>query len=395
MIRKQGFASACACLLLTVAFNATAQADVIKVRDQRPMIGVKIIELNNGRVYYRVHTGRVTSQPIKRIAYLQILGWDTFNRAEKKQRDDKFRQAIEAYRKAIKELGSGAGWRKLESSRNNRHLDRRLLAKCRLVDVLDRDGQFDQAVKAYLDIIVVMPACLESLRPTNIPNEGSELLEPAKEMVINAIEQHRKDQIGVSLARWLRQWPGNEDLKLSFPEDDSKKADEKKQSSEGPDESEEKQATAKTRSRDKKTPRVVPGKVDELIEKGQHEEALRRIAILMEKQDQTSSGPAELFYWKGRTLTSKSRRADELEVAKKARRRAGLAFMRVVIHFPAHGLAPECLYRAGLLCQQSEKTNKAEQLWSELIRRYPEAAPWSQRAGLRLAEMRTASSGDS
>jgi len=43
----------------------------------------------------------------------------------------------------------------------------------------------------------------------------------------------------------------------------------------------------------------------------------------------------------------------------------------VVIHFPGHRRAPECLYRAGLICKQAGRDDLARRLWSELRRSYP------------------------
>ncbi len=395
MIRKTFFRYLCVCLFSMMMLSAMVRADVVKVRDRRPMIGVKIIELNNGRLYYRLHTARVTSQPIERIKYLQVLGWTEFNEGERKQRNSQLHQAINAYRKAIKELSSSPGWQKLNHSEDNRHLDRRLLAKCRMVGVLDREGQFDAAVKEYLDIVVLMPACLKSLRPTNMPAADSEFLEPAREMVIRAIEQHKKDKIGVALAKWLREWPDGDHEGSSSSSTGSVPASQPSEKNEHPTLNINKpNPPTKSKSGQEKAKKVA-GDIDILVQEKRYEEALRRIAVRMDKGGRTSDALPVLFYWKGRALAGKSQQsskagADEVNV-----RRSGLAFMRVVIHYPAHALAPECLYRAGLLYRQADQDRKAERLWSELIRRYPEADPWANKAGQGLAEIKAASNGDS
>ena len=72
-------------------------------------------------------------------------------------------------------------------------------------------------------------------------------------------------------------------------------------------------------------------------------------------------------------------------MVKQDQRRAGLALMRVAIHFPGHPLAPECLFRAGEICERSGQREQAVGLWSELVETCPTAAPWAARArqGLR------------
>jgi len=87
-----------------------------------------------------------------------------------------------------------------------------------------------------------------------------------------------------------------------------------------------------------------------------------------------------VFYWQGRAWSGKSEAAaDDPATAARDRRRAGLAFMRVVIHFPRDPLAPESLFRAAELCRRDGLEPQARRLWSELTVLGAET-PWAEQA---------------
>jgi hypothetical protein len=69
---------------------------------------------------------------------------------------------------------------------------------------------------------------------------------------------------------------------------------------------------------------------------------------------------AGLLLLKGRTLLDEA--ADRPDLL-----RAGLAFMRVVIHFPRHHLAPEALFWAAEVHERIERPGKAAQLLNECL----------------------------
>jgi TolA-binding protein len=80
-------------------------------------------------------------------------------------------------------------------------------------------------------------------------------------------------------------------------------------------------------------------------------------------------------------------KAEDPEQAAANQLRAGLAYMRVVIHFPEHGYAPECLYRAGEICAKTGDVQQAAVLWSGLLDRYPMDAVWTNQARRSLEQM--------
>jgi len=96
---------------------------------------------------------------------------------------------------------------------------------------------------------------------------------------------------------------------------------------------------------------------------------------------------ADVFFWQGKALLGRAgdKKTTEADIDRK---RAGLAFMRVVIHFPGHALAPQCLYEAGMICRQSGNSEQAAGLWAELVRSYPAATEWVGRARQEMEKTR-------
>jgi len=364
--------------VLTGVMPARVRADVVAASDRPAVVNVEVLALRDGELQYRFSTGRTASRPIHEIDYLQISGWPLFNLAEKQQRDKHFRQAINSYEKALNQLGptdsktqtpaaNQPGGRREAPGRKAvddgaaglSQADRTLLLKCRLLTAYDADGQFDQAVAMYLEILESTqggPAYLDRVRPNKLPAAGSKFLATAAKLVEAALDRHGPDTIGMSLARWRNRWP---DVQPS--EDQLAQAS---------------RPAASLPAGSLTPPEITQGlsAVQSLIDAGQFDEALRRIDDLQK----APVGPAraDLYYWQARALLGKHKEEDSAE-ARRDRQRAGLALMRVVIHFPGHQLAPECLHRAAEICVRHGQPGQASTLWSELIENYPAAVPWS------------------
>ena len=86
---------------LTPAGSATrpASADVIAVENRPMAVGVSILELQKGRLFYELSSARRVDRPIDQVYYMQITGWDEFNRAEKFRQAGNWRAAAAAYEK--------------------------------------------------------------------------------------------------------------------------------------------------------------------------------------------------------------------------------------------------------------------------------------------------------
>jgi len=332
-------------ILLVFSFVNRVQADVLAI-EGRPMVaGVKIVELKKGQLSYRLPAGRVVSRPIEEVKFLQITGWSAFNKAEQLQRDEHLRQSASAYEKE---------WQELAITRTSDKLDRALLVRCRLLRVYDAQGRFDRAVKTYLDILERMPEVLDTLRPVKLPTAGSSFLPESMNNINIAINRHRGTALGLSLAKWRATWPGQKN---------------------------DRKASADTTAQTKDEPESIQqleyplALIEALVAGDRFDEALTKIASL--QTNEVGCLRADLYYWQGRSWLGKSQ-SEETVATQRDRRRAGLAFMRVVVHFPGHKLAPECLYQAGLICQHEGRKDLAQRLWSQLRRSYPGAGPFGQ-----------------
>ena len=375
--------------LLAALFGAVGRADIVATRHQRPAVDVRVTGLDQGRLHYRLPTGRTVTRPISEIEYLQVTGWPLFNLAEKQQRDGHLRQAVNAYEKLLAELPHTPP-QQAPPSRDRPPVrpgddprkpgldpqTRRLLVQCRLLRVYDGQGRFDRAVTLYLDVIEQMPALLKNLQPTRLPAPGSTFLDSALAQVGAAIERHEGDAVAVSLARWRATWPGQ-------------RAEDTRANSHGPRAADVEGGNA-TASRPAESPavrqvRAKLAQIRAMVEGGQFDAALEAIEPL--QSPTAGDARADLYYWQGRALLARSA-GQTSQAAQQDQRRAGLAFMRVVIHFPRHAPAPESLGRAAEICQQFGQTDLAVGLWSELLRTYPTAGPWVERARQRSSGLK-------
>lgn len=118
-----------------------------------------------------------------------------------------------------------------------------------------------------------------------------------------------------------------------------------------------------------------------LVEAGRYDPALAKAAAL--KPGLHGGILADLYYWQGRALQARCESAGQgtppvstsrpAGLANADTARAGLAYMRVVVHFPYHPRAAECLFRAGRMCRLSGQAEQAADLWTELTNTYPQA----------------------
>ncbi len=369
-------------ILLVAVVGGVARADVVTTKGRHPSVGAKIIALDGGQLRYHLSTGREVTRSISEIEYMQVTGWPLFNLAEKQRRDGHLRQSAGSYEKLLASLAEPGPGRARPGTTATpagdgksgarepgaAALDRRLLVQCRLLRAYDGEGRFDRAVTVYLDVIERMPAALETLRPANLPATNSTFLASALTQVNTAIERHGGDAIAAELAKWRDTWPGqrHEDAGTSSRSSGPGGINGGDHATSRPAEA------AAVRHVKEKLPEI-----QALLGAGRFDQVLLQIEAL--QRPSAGAVRADLYYWQGRALLGRSagKGSDE---AKRDQRRAGLALMRVVIHFPGHSLAPECLYRAAGICERSGRIDQAVGLWSELVGAYPAAAPWTEQA---------------
>ena len=346
-VQRSGIPCLYVVLAMLFCVVGRGRADIVSVEGKPMSVGVTVFAMQEGRLYYRLPSGREVERPVEQIKFLQVTGWDAFNEAEKLQQAGQWRAATDAYERIPENAGPVGALGKL---------DRNLLVRCRLLRAYDEDGRFDKAVAAYLDLAERMPAAAGPLRPRKLPAAGSTFLAPAAAAVDEFLARHRGTQIGLSVAQWRQSWPGPAGTGAA--------------------------ASAPAESDGTKQLRSELAGIESLIAANRFDEALRKLEPL--QNDKAGLLRPKIFYWQGRAWLGKSAGRQATDAQRDARR-AGLAFMRVAIHFPGNPLAPECLFRAAQICQQAGQQDSAAGLWSEVVRSYPAGQPWTEQARQGLA----------
>jgi tetratricopeptide (TPR) repeat protein len=356
-------------VVVVLAWGTGLRADVVTATGRPAAVGVTIVEMKGGDLVYRLGNGEEIARRFAEVDYLQVTGWSAVNAGEKARREGRLAEAAGKYQAALAELSFAGG----QGLPGRERLDRGLLVRCRLVQVYDAAGQFDRALESYLEVVggTNGAAWLEPLRPAHLPDVSWNCA-GARVLLDRCIERHEGDAVAVSLKGWRATWPGLAGLSASQPTSSRPAA--------------ASHATV--------TPEAL-GAIRAAVEGGRFDEALQRV----EKVENDECSSAELFYWRGRALEGQADRTraggnsgtgDRSLVAASADvllRRAGLAYMRVVIHFADHALAAECLYRAGAICQRTGDGDAAERLWKELLGDYPQSAQWVSEARKGLEQL--------
>jgi hypothetical protein len=347
-------------LAACLAGTGIVRGDVVAARGKPPLVNTQVLRIRNGQLVCRGDGGQEAVFALDQVDYLQITGWQMFDVAERQRRAEEWHRAAVSYEKVLAELQAGPQ----VPVGSGEALDRTLLVKCRLIAACDAQARFDRAVELYLEVLERMPVVVDTLRPRQYPETGSALLEAAARHVDAFVARHREDEVSRSLLKWRAGWPVRETW-TSQPAGSQP-------------------AALPADSRLRNDIAVVAGF---LQSGGSPADALSRIAGLQK----TAAGPlrADLYYWQGRALESMppvaTSPASTQPAGNAALSRAGLAYMRVVVHFPGHPLAAECLYRSAGLCRRSGQQARAADLLSELIAVYPQAKGpdgrlWADRA---------------
>ncbi len=356
--------------LLNGTMVGFVRADVVQSVGQSPEVGVKLTGLREGRLFYLSHTAREVSVPLEQIAYLQVTGWTPFNEAEKQQRAEHHREAARWYQRAMDRPFRRVGGRALKTDSAGDAIDYELLARCRLLNSFDKLGQWDMAVGQYLRIIEVMPAGLESLRPANVPASDAASIGKALALIDEAVGRLGRNAVAESLIEWSNGWGGRKQRADSMPAS----------------------AESLPRPPAKETglpalPESVP--LENLVTQERFAEVLAITDTLLQKGEGSDLG--SVYYWRGRAWYGQSR-SDKPPRAEEDRRRAGVAFMRVVILYPDHERAAECLFLAARIRREAGHDEQADQLLRELLAGYPQAQSWTRQAEQILSAVRVGDS---
>lgn len=347
------------CALIALVAQG-AVADVVAVAGRPAALGVTITDLKDAKLTYRTADGAIVTQPIETVEYLQITGWPLFNLAEKQQRDGYPAKAVNSFERVVKDLQDSTLAGRDKPPPGGEGLDRLLLARCRLLHASLKAGDFARMVEAYVDVLLSPTggaAYLEALQP-KVPAAGSPGLAAAAARVDEVIRKHASDAIGLGLSQWRSTWPSI--------------------ASEAPAEA---GTAVATPSVDLARAEAVAGQIRHLVENRRYDEAIA--AAQRVRRQLTGHAAAAVWYWRARAHIGRAASPGADHVAEL--NRAGLALLRVALQYPSSSLAPEALYTAAELCDQTGQSQQATTLWSELVSTYPTAMPWVAQARQKLA----------
>lgn len=353
----QGRRGLLGCVAMACAV-ASGRADVVAVKGQPPMVSVTLARLEKGQLSWRTQQGTLLTRPVEQVEYLQVVGWPLFNLAEKQMRDRSPQQACLAYERAIEEL------RKPDKARPTADgVDPNLLLNWRLCAAAQANRQFDRAVRAWL--VLALSGDAESwlaLQPRTYPSAHAPELTEAARVVDEAIATHAGESIATILQTWRARWP----VSTSQPA-----------------------ATTEPALPDLYGDAVTRDallRVQQLLVEKKMEPALQSLREIHAKA--SGLARAEAFYLEAQAYWLRSLAgAPEARVD---RRRAGLAAMRVVIHFPESPRTPQALLLAGRMCRDDGNADGARALWSEAVSRYSATLPAVQQARQELNTLPTA-----
>jgi tetratricopeptide (TPR) repeat protein len=325
---------------------SSVSADVVGVAGEAVSVGVTITGIEGGRLLWRGRDGEAMSRSIAEVEYLQVAGWPLFNVAEKQLRERYAHQACVSYEKALED--AIAPRKEAATTADAPALDRPLLVRCRLVRAYEADRRLDRSAASYVQLLERRDGLSwQALAPRQISSPGTPGFEAAANLVSAAIARQKDPRVAVVLKEWRSTWPAAS------------------------------QPAREAVMRSPAPPPALPAtsgaaaSLAHLTAAGRYEEALaavRRIQLNTSGHER-----ADAYFQEAQALIARANaRPDSAAVD---RRRAGIALVRVVIHYPDSPRAPEALLLAGRVCRQEGNVNGAKSLWSELMARYPAELP--------------------
>jgi tetratricopeptide (TPR) repeat protein len=281
-----------------------------------------------GDLHLRLADGSTIAVPLVEVRWMVVdtVGQSTdFNEAERALQQDQPQKAISRYERALRQATDY--WP--------------AIIRVRLLQACDRAGKFEQAVTHFLDVAADAPNAAARLMPTCAPQSRT----PAAEKVLQRLSTEAKRPAD----------PDRRVLLEVFRYAIRDRIDDRRTGEE-----------VRRIARIAIPPPIGSAAVyaikiaacRELADAGEHSEALAAL------DEAIAACPLDvmpdLLLLKGQTLLARSSGRRDLP-------RAGLAFMRVAIHFADDERAAEALFWAAKVHQRIERPDKAGQLWKECL----------------------------
>ncbi len=356
-------------LLIALTCPLTAQADSVKLTNGLTYEPVKIKNVTDGIIYYRMSTGTLIAKPLSSVALVTISRNEDFTRAEKLLVQGKYAQAEKLYRKAYK--NAVRPWVKN-------------LVEYRMLVLNQATGKIDKAVEYWLKMVDASNASIGSL--ALCPKKLAPAKSPANNRAIALLEKKLKTVKSKPYIQAILKLL----IELYEREGQLEKARKIAIRLTGKQHTQpvttRKSGTGKPARPVSLEPQLRLARIS--FRSGHYDEAINQIEPSLNKF-LTKELP-EALYLLGRAKFELSKRVNEKDKARQLLIEAGVRFMEVVTFFPDNHNASEALLLAGKVNENLGNMQAARKAYSAVIKRYPgsRSATLAEKAMKRLTRPR-------
>lgn len=278
-------------------------------------------------VIFATQGGETLAKPIREIDAIyadSVRGLEDFNRAERLFSDREYAKAKDKYELALPRTRSF--WNRI--------------IRVRIIMAYDAAGELDLATERFVKLVEVMPDKADVFMPVNIEDAGDQRRQRALSILQNALAEAKGQMVywqleGLRLAILEKTEGGNAGEVASGIVDKL-------------------QGSPNLRSRHRL--QMIAVRVE--VKHEQYPTALAHVNTLIAEADKQFL--PELLFLKGKCLFGIAESRDDYI-------KSGLAFMRVIIHFPKSRHCARSMYWAALVHEKIGRPAKAVQLYAECV----------------------------
>ena len=350
--------------IMLIVSPHTTVADSVKLTNGLTYEPVKIKNVTDGIICYRMATGAIVTKPLTQVARVTITRDKDLTQAEKLLVEGKYAQAEKFYLKSLKK--AVAPWKKN-------------LIEYRLLVINQLTGKIDKAVEIWLKIVDASNASIGTL--ALCPKKLAPAKSPANDQAIDILEKKLKtvtskpySQAILKLLVNLYERQGNlEKARQAATRLLGKQHTQSTTATSG--ETSQPQQPIRQHSYE---PQLRLARIS--LRAGRYNEVVSQLEPLLSKLSDKEL--PEGLYLIGRAKLELSKRTTDKDKAKKLLLEAGIKFMEVVSYFPQHSRAPWALLLAGKVNQRLGNITAARKAYLTVIKQYnkSEAAKLAKKA---------------
>ena len=321
------------CLALLAALLAHAARGDTLGTPTGPLDGT-VNGLRNGKASITLKSGVEKQFELTDITAISLDQLPAFGQAEA-MRDDALKAAA-SYKSLIPALNKP---------------DLKLLAQARAIEPFDRQGQWSEAVAAFLDVYLAQPTdAAWKLRPTHFPAAGSRLLADSADRVATAVKAARSDEARKNLRSLL--------LDIYNRAGDTQNAQRVAQEIAGI--STDPLPPPPPQSAPDATINFTLSQLEAALRGGKYDQVLQQADALLPGAQGSPETATQLFSLKARALESQNKLEDAIA-----------AWLRIPAHYPDNVMAPTALAHAAAIQQKLNHPEQAGTLLDEIRTAYP------------------------